>query len=234
MKLQKETKGDLAHGKWYGDACGTAFGLEVLGERWSMLVVRELMLGARRFSDLRASLPGISAKVLTERLETLAAWGVLERKQTPPPASVQVYELTEWGYAADKAINELGRWAARSCHHDPNLPLSASSLMTSMRTMQLPALAEAPDMAIGFDLGGDAYQANIREGQFSTCRVAEARGDAVMRASSARPVAGALYSGMDIETLEAEAGLVVEGDRAVAKRFVALFALPPKLDAPGD
>ena len=70
MKLQKETK---AHGKWYGDACGAAFALELIGERWALLIVRELMLGPRRFSDLRASLPGISAKVLTERLEGLEA-----------------------------------------------------------------------------------------------------------------------------------------------------------------
>ncbi len=75
MKLQKETKmaerQSQSHGRWYGDACGTAFGLEVLGERWAMLIVRELLLGPRRFSDLRQGLPGISAKVLTERLEGL-------------------------------------------------------------------------------------------------------------------------------------------------------------------
>lgn len=231
MKLQKETKPEISHGKWYGDACGTAFALEVLGERWSMLVVRELMLGARRFSDLRASLPGISAKVLTERLETLAHWGVLEKRQLPPPAAAQVYELTEWGYAADKAINELGRWAARSCRHDPNLPLSASSLMASMRTMQLPSLASAPDMTVGFDLGGEAYVASIHDGELTTARSDAAEGDAVLRAPNARPVAGALYSGMALELLEKEAGLVVEGDRQTAERFLSLFALPPKLDA---
>ena len=231
MKLQKETKTEISHGKWYGDACGTAFALEVLGERWSMLVVRELMLGPRRFSDLRASLPGISAKVLAERLETLAGWGVLERRQLPPPSAVQVYELTEWGYAADKAINELGRWAARSCRHDPNLPLSAASLMASMRTMQLPALASAPDMTIGFDLGGEAYVASIRDGELNTARGEAAEGDTVLRAPNARPVAGALYSGLTLEILEKEAGLVVEGDRETAERFLSLFALPPKLDA---
>ena len=68
MKLQKETE---SHGKWYQDACGTAFAMEIIGERWALLIIRELMLGGRRFSDLRASLPGISAKVLTERLTGL-------------------------------------------------------------------------------------------------------------------------------------------------------------------
>ena len=77
MKLQNETK---VHGKWYGDACGTAFAMELVGERWSLLIVRALMLGARRFSDIRASLPGISAKVLTERLGSLDEAGVLVRR----------------------------------------------------------------------------------------------------------------------------------------------------------
>ncbi|MFB0613204.1 winged helix-turn-helix transcriptional regulator [Aurantiacibacter poecillastricola] len=232
MKLQKETKPAISHGKWYDDACGTALALEVLGERWSMLVVRELMLGPRRFSDLRAALPGISAKVLTERLETLATWGVLEKAQLPPPAAAQVYELTEWGYSADRAINELGRWAARSCHHNPDLPLSAASLMASMRTMQLPALADAPDMTIGIEIGGEAYRAAIRSGALVTEKCREVQGDAVFRAASARPVAGALYADVPLAALEDEAGLVVEGDRSVAERFLALFALPPKIDSP--
>ena len=232
MKLQKETKVANAHGKWYDDACGTAFGLEVLGERWSMLIVRELMLGPRRFSDLRASLHGISAKVLTERLTALGEWGVLDKRQLPPPVSGQVYELTEWGYSAEPAINELGRWAARSCRHDPALPLSASSLMASMRTMQLPALSEAPDMTIGFSIDGEHYRAAIRNGELSTARTDDLSGDVLMRVPSARPIAGALYGDIPLAALEAEAGLVVEGDRDILKRFFDLFALPPKLDLP--
>ena len=89
MKLQKETKNatnryEVAqkHGRWYDDACGTAFALELVGERWSLLIVRELMFGGRRFSDLRAGLPGISAKVLTERLEGMEAAGkIVQRRQ---------------------------------------------------------------------------------------------------------------------------------------------------------
>src|SRR5688572_1712143 len=98
MKLQKETESlKEPHGKWYADACGTAFAMELVGERWSILIIRELMLGGRRFSDLRASLPGISAKVLSERLGGLEQAGVLVRRKLPPPAATQVYELTEWG-----------------------------------------------------------------------------------------------------------------------------------------
>src|SRR5215831_17234751 len=101
MKLQKET---MKHGKWYDDACGTAFALELIGERWSLLIVRELMFGGRRFSDIRAGLPSISAKVLTERLEGLERAKIVQRRQLPPPIAAQVYELTRWGYASETAI----------------------------------------------------------------------------------------------------------------------------------
>src|SRR3546814_8803144 len=133
MWVLKETKG---YGKWEEYACGTALALELLGERLSLLIVRELMFGGRRFTDLRAGLPGISAKVLTERLEGLEQAGVVQRRQLPPPAATQIYELTDWGYQAEDAIKALGRWAAASPDHDTTLPLSAASLMMSFRTMR--------------------------------------------------------------------------------------------------
>ncbi len=103
--------------------------------------------------------------------------------------------------------------------------------MGSMRTMQLPALATAPDMTIGFDLGGEAFSATIRDGVLSTERSDRAEGDAVLRAPDARTVAAALYAGLPLAALEEEAGLVIDGDRALAERYLALFALPPKIDA---
>ena len=235
MKLPKETLfgggGERrSHGRWYDDACGTAFGLEVLGERWAMLIVRELLLGPLRFSDLKTNLPGISAKVLTERLESLAAWGVLARRQTPPPLAAQVYELTEWGYFAEVPIMELGRWAARSVMHNPHLPLSAASLMTSMKTMQLrDAMAAAPDMTVGMVVGLEQFCVSITRGEFATRRGECGRYDVLLRAPASMVIAGALYADIPPELLEAEAGLVVEGDRAVLKRFLRLFGLPPKL-----
>jgi DNA-binding HxlR family transcriptional regulator len=143
MKLQKETdRPRIVHGRWYDDACGTAFALELVGERWALLIVRELMFGARRFSDLRGGLPGISAKVLTERLDGLERAGIVRRRHLPPPAAAQVYELTAWGYQAEPVLQELGRWAAMSPDHDPTLPLSAASLIISFRTMFDPPRAD--------------------------------------------------------------------------------------------
>src|SRR5215204_2592046 len=130
MKSQKDTKEGLtAPRRSYEDACGAAHALDLVGERWALLVMRELMLGPKRFSDLRADLPGISANVLTQRLEGLEASGVLVRRRLPPPASVQVYELTPWGYESEPIFQALGRWAARSPQHDPSLPLTAVSLV---------------------------------------------------------------------------------------------------------
>src|SRR5918998_1024633 len=109
MKLEKGTKYRLGTGRSYHDACGAAHALDLVGERWALLVMRELMLGPKRFSDLRGGLPGISANVLTQRLEGLEAAGVLTRRKLPPPASVQVYELTPWGYESEPIFQALGR-----------------------------------------------------------------------------------------------------------------------------
>ncbi|RYY33085.1 transcriptional regulator [archaeon] len=124
MKLQKITE---RASRRYEDACGTAHGLDLLGERWALLVVRELMFGARRFGDLKASLHGVSANVLTQRLEGLEASGIVRRRRLPPPASVQVYELTEWGEEAEPIILSLGRWAIRSPWHDASLALTPAA-----------------------------------------------------------------------------------------------------------
>ena len=226
MKLPKETNG---HGRWYNDACGTAFGLELLGERWSMLVVRELMLGPRRFSGLRASLPGISAKVLTERLGALEEAGVLVKRMLEEPAPVQVYELTEWGYRAEPVMQELGRWAAMSSAHDPMLPLSPVSIMLSLRTMFDPANAGGLDFKAGFDIGGERFVAQLRGGELPVRRGDPADADFIIRAPNATALAALFYAGVPLEELEREMGLSIEGDSKAAMHFASIFELPEKL-----
>src|SRR3954463_4697539 len=98
----------------YDDACGLAHALDLLGERWGMLVLRELAYGPRRFSELKADLQGISANVLTQRLNDLEQRGLVRKLKLAPPASVQVYQATEWGLEAIPVIASLGKWAARS------------------------------------------------------------------------------------------------------------------------
>ncbi len=231
MKLPKETNVEKqGHGRWYGDACGTAFAMELVGERWSLLIVRELMLGARRFSDIRASLPGISAKVLTERLTSLEEAGVLVRRQLPSPGKAQVYALTGWGYAAEPLIQELGRWAAQSSAHNPTLPLSPVSLMLSMRTMvQHNRLAQFARRRIGFAVGEEEFIAEPTMRELPIRRESVRQADTVFRAPIASVIAGGFYADVPWDELEREAGLTIEGNRELAMRFASLFRLPPKL-----
>jgi DNA-binding HxlR family transcriptional regulator len=222
----------MSHGKWYQDACGTAFAMELVGERWSLLIVRELMLGGRRFSDLRAALPAISAKVLTERLAGLEQAGVLTRRKLPPPAASQVYELTDWGYAAEPAIQELGRWGARSPAHNPQLPLSPVGFMLSLRTMIDHEAAKTLDLEVGFTLAGERFVAALRDGAMPVRRAeagrSEDEGELRFEAELALPLLRVFYGKQPLDEAE-QAGVRITGDRELARRFVALFALPEKM-----
>lgn len=212
----------------YDDACGTAFALELVGERWALLVVRELMFGPRRFGDLAGGLPGISAKVLTQRLEGLEAAQIVQRRKLPPPASVWVYELTPWGYQSERAIQELGRWATRSPGHDPSLPLSAASLMLSFRTMHNAERAAGLDARVGFRIAEDIFVAHVTQAAIDIARADPSGCDTIFTAPNAMVIAGAVYGGIPLASLEAERAIAIAGDRALAERFVTLFPLPPK------
>lgn len=202
--------------------------MELLGERWALLIVRELMFGPRRFTDLRASLPGISAKVLTERLAGLAEAGVLIRRRLSPPAAAQVYELTQWGYRAEPLIQELGRWAAMSDRHDPTLPLSPVSFMLSLRTMFDAPKAGDWRARIGFRFPDAVFTGTVTEGTFTVKRTDTHElpegCDAVFAAPEAPPLAAIIYLGMSAS----EIGVEVIGDHEAARRFTTLFDLPKR------
>ena len=229
MKLQKTTNARSLPGRSYDDACGAAHALDLIGERWAILVMRELMLGPLRFSDLRAALPGISANVLTQRLEGLESIGALVRKKLPPPAATQVYELTPWGYEAEPIMQALGRWATRSPLHDPMLPLSPVSLMLSFRTMFDPGRADGFEARIGFRLNGEDYMVRIAKGRIEAARAPVETADVVFTGTPPA-VAGAVYGGVPLAALEADGALAVDGYRTIANRFVTLFPLPRKIE----
>ena len=223
MQLEKVTKRRKIEDKrHYEDACGVAHALELIGERWAPLVLRELMFGPRRFSELRADLPGISANVLTQRLGELEHRGLVKRTQLPPPASVQVYEATEWGLEAAPVIRALGRWAVRSPKHDPGLFVSAVSIMMSMQTMFDSHRAGDLHARIGFLFGDTGFVAVIAGGQIDIQRAQPNDVDVLFTAMPGA-IAGVLYGGAPLETVE------VNGDMELARRFVTLFPLPPKI-----
>jgi DNA-binding HxlR family transcriptional regulator len=231
MQSEKITRPQTHRRRWYDDACAAAHALDLVGERWALLVMRELMFGPKRFSDLRASLPGISANVLTQRLETLQSAGVLVRRKLPPPAGAMVYELTQWGYESEPIFQALGRWAARSPAHDPGLPFSAASLLLSLRTMLDPARAAGLTARIGFRLGEQRYVGHLAGGKIEITPGDPDDADVTFTATP--PVlAGAIYGGQRLEALESAGALQLEGDLALAQRFLTLFPLPSKAERP--
>lgn len=211
----------------YEDACGAAHALELVGDRWALLVIRELLLGPKRFSDLRAGLPGISANVLTQRLEDLEANAIVVRRKLPPPASAWVYDLTPWGQEAEEIVKVIGRWAARSPAHDPTLPISVASVVLSMRTMFAPERAKDVSGKVGFRFGAEEFLATLAQGRLTIERGAAADGDVVVEGDQ-RALAGALYGGVPLGTLETAGALTVTGDRALFERYLGLFPLPDK------
>lgn len=206
----------------YDDACGLAHALDLIGERWAMLILRELAYGPRRFSGLKADLSGISANVLTQRLAELEQRGIVRRTRLPPPASVQVYEATEWGLEIEPLIGALGKWAARSPLHNPTLPMSAASLMMSLQTLFSPERAAGLEARIGFRFGEVQYVATVGRERVDIAR-ADAAGSEVIFSGSSNDVAAVIHGGAAFSMIE------VEGDLALARRFVTLFPLPPKV-----
>ena len=209
----------------YQDGCATAHALDLIGDRWAMLIMRELMLGPKRFTDLRASLPGISANVLTQRLEELEAASILIRRRLPPPAASQIYELTEWGRESEILFQVLGRWASRSPTMQPGMPMSNASVILSMRTMIDRDRMGDLDATIGLRFGEEEFRLTLKDGDFTAGRGEAGDADAIFSGDQ-NGLAAVIYGGLTFE--DVADSLQVEGDMALAARFVRLFPLPPK------
>lgn len=224
MKLEKITGSARRR---YDDACAATHGMDIIGERWALPVMRELMLGPRRFSDLRRSLPLLSANVLTQRLVGLEEAGIVARRTPPAPANVQVYALTPWGQEAGPIFQVLGRWAARSPRHDPMRPFSPVSLLLSMRTMIDVARAATIAARIGFRIGAEDFFLTSGADGVRIGRGLPERHDLVFTGST-HAIAGALYAGVPLDDLIGAGELAIAGDRALADRYVTLFPMPAK------
>lgn len=208
----------------YEDGCAAAHGLDLIGERWALLVVRELLLGPKRFTDLRAGLPGISPNVLTQRLDELERAAIVRRRKLAPPAAAWVYELSEWGMELEPVVMSLGRWAARS-PSKPQAGLGADSLILSFRTMFDAKAAEGLHATIQLNIGEDRFHARIARGHMELIRGTIDHADVTIEAD-ADSLTGVVYAGRKFTDAVRAGELKVEGDKAVAKRFVALFPLP--------
>src|ERR687893_2934060 len=154
----------------YDDGCAAAHALDLVGERWALLVVRELLLGPKRFTDLRAGLPNASPNVLAQRLRELEEAGVVRRRKLPPPAASRVYELTDWGMELEPVIIGLGRWGARSPSRPRDAELGVDSIILSFRTMFDPRVANGLRASYELRLGEDRFRAVVAGGRFEVER----------------------------------------------------------------
>ena len=217
----------MAGKRSYEDACGAAHALDLVGERWALLVVRELVFGPKRFTDLRAGLPGISPNVLTQRLEELEQSSVLRRHKLPPPAAAWVYELTDWGLELEPVIMALGRWGSRSPARPAQMPpISTDSLVMSFKTMFDPAVAAGLDGRMQLVIGESRFKLEFKRGKLDLQRGSFDTPDATIEALP-DPLAGVVYGGYKLADAVRAGDVRVEGDKQLVKRFLGLFPLPP-------
>lgn len=199
----------------YGDPCGIARALDAVGERWALLIVRELVLGPKRFTDLRAAL-GASPNVLTQRLGELEEAGVVQRRQ----AGVALYELTDWGKQLHPILLELGRWGARSSQR-PVGELSVDALLVALESTFVPEQAAGLRASYELKLGQERFGVEVGEGAIAITRGSPRKADAVIETDPA--TLRALAFG-DLKL--AAAPVELNGDIRLAKAFFKLFARP--------
>src|SRR3954447_1517413 len=215
----------MATMRTYGDGCGIAHALDLVGERWALLVVRELLLGPKRFTDLRAGLPNASPNVLAQRLRELEQALVVQRRKLPPPASSWVYELTEWGRDLEPGIRALGLWAVRSPAFPHDVPISTDSVVLALGSFFDADAAE--DLSACFELRLDesSFRVRIADGGLELGRGPVGDADAVIE-TDAGTLGGLLWDGRDLDAAVRAGDVAVKGDRRAIDRFLELFPQP--------
>ena len=205
----------------YGDPCGIARALDRVGERWALLIVRELLLGPKRFTDLRSGLPNLGADVLSQRLRDLEHAGVLRRGKLPPPAGSRVYELTDRGRELEPVVLALGRWGSSAPFPKTDAQLSPDALAIALKTVFDPATADGLRGVFELRLGDRMFRASISDTGLDIAQGVAPEADATIDGTPG-PLAAVLWHGQPLT----DSGVTIRGDRAAAERFLALFRGP--------
>ena len=221
----------MATSRTYGEACGIPRALDRVGERWALLVVRELMLGPKRFTDLKTGLPHASPNVLAQRLRELEHTGVVRKRRLPPPAASQVYELTEWGRELESVLVALGRWGARAPLNPECMGMSVDSHVVSLATLFDPARAGDFEARLELRMGEDTFRAVIAGGEIDAGHGELQAPDAVLTLDPGTLLA-LIHGEISVEGALASGVLAIEGDRSKVERFVGLFPLPEPAAVP--
>jgi DNA-binding HxlR family transcriptional regulator len=210
----------------YGDGCPIARALDLVGERWALLVVRELLLGPKRYTDLRRGLPNASPNVLSQRLGELERAGVLRRRKLPPPAGSRVYELTDWGRELEEIVVALGRWGARSPTPPDDAPIvSADSIILALRARFDPGAAHGLRAGYELRLGEDRFAIEVADDEITAARGDAHRPDATID-TDPDTLNAVLWRGRSLADAQRSGTMTIEGDKAAVERFVALFPIP--------
>jgi DNA-binding HxlR family transcriptional regulator len=203
----------------YDDPCGIARALDAVGDRWALLVIRELVFGPKRFVQLRHGLHGVSPNVLSQRLHDLEAAGVVRHDVLDPPAEVAVYELTASGRALEPVLLELGRWGSQQPMTAAG-ELSASALLLALKTVFDPAAAPGAVFALRID--GDWYRLAAADGTIDIAR-GRAEDAAVTFETDAATLRSVAFGREPVTAAERDGRLTVHGDRRLAERFALMF-----------
>jgi DNA-binding HxlR family transcriptional regulator len=213
-------------GRTYGQFCGLARAMEIVGERWSLLVVRDLVLGPKRFTDLRRGLPRIPTNILSTRLKELEAAGVVRRRLLPRPEGGVAYELTEYGHELEEVVLRLGLWGARSLGepHREDI-VTTDSLILALRATFRPEAARELRAGYELRLGEIVVHARVDQGTLDTGAGPLAGADLVIETGPAirALLAGELGPGEAVES----GSVRLTGDPTLLARFVDAFRIPP-------
>ena len=215
----------MATMRTYGDGCGIAHALDLVGERWALLVVRELLLGPKRFTDLRAGLPHVSPDVLAQRLRELEGAGLVRRGKLPPPAGSRIYELTERGMELEPVVLELGRFGSVAPFPPGEAVIGADALAIALKSLFAPSATDGLPAAYELRFGEDVFRAEIVGGRFDIARGAAQAPDAIIE-SDPGTLATVLWHGRKLRDAERAGAVTITGSEEAAKRFLAMFPLP--------
>jgi DNA-binding HxlR family transcriptional regulator len=210
----------------YRDACRFAYALDLVGERWALLVVRELLLGPKRFTDLRAGLPHASSNILVERLRELERSGIVRRRKLPPPYGSAVYELTEWGRELEPIVTQLGAWGARSPIPPDFETIGVDSIVLALGSLFDPALADDLSASYELRIGEEQFRVDIADGEVELDRGSAPDPAAILTVTDAASMAAILTRQLTFDDALASGALRIEGGKQAAKRFLRLFPMP--------
>lgn len=213
----------------YGDACGIARALDVVGERWALLVVRELLLGPQRFSDLRRALPKAASNVIADRLRELEGRGVVSRRTLPPPAASSVYELTALGRDLEPIVLALGNWGIRVPLPPNPTTLSATSVLLFLRTSARVDPRAAP-MVCRLELDDRVFGVGIEDGRLQVQAGEPTMSDVSLR-TDPWTLNALLQDPSKLDPAVSEGSAAVTGDWSALRRLLDV-AIPPAPTTP--